>query len=167
MKGDTACKGVGGLNLGEPRCCYRALCHVHKKSPWPGPLNSKYEIKCNQVARLRARRRARVGGLITARALGSNDPRPHAEILAKRIRQIFFLSTGLRQVGGGGRGFKSPRPSAPLPHWAACTDFFPQRHVLIQSNEIKEIKKQMNVVGYEAARRGIRQNLRIYFLPAR
>ena len=90
---------------------YRAPRHVHKKSPWPGPLIIQDEIKCNQVARPRTRCRAGVGGLITAGAIGSNHPHSDAEILAKEIRQIFFLSTNRgRRVGGvGGLNLYDPR----------------------------------------------------------
>lgn len=44
--------------------------------------------------------------------------------------------------------------------------FFPQRHVLIQSDEIKEIKKRMRVVGYAKACPAAAHKLGIYFLSA-
>jgi len=86
-----------------------------------------------------AKRRA--GGLVNGWAHLRCYPPPHAEILAKRIRQNFFLSADRLQVGGVGRGFKSLRPSAQLPHGVARADFFSAAPTFRNQSGIKEFKR--------------------------
>jgi hypothetical protein len=147
---DRNVDGVGGLIKAWALGSYRAPRHVHKKSPWPGPLIIQDEIKCNQVARPRTRCRAGVGGLITAGAIGSNHPRSDAEILAKEIRQIFFLSTNRGRRVGGGRGFKSLRPSAQLPHEVARADFFLRPKLSTINPESKKSKVRVKTTRYSS-----------------
>lgn len=138
-------KGCGGLAPVEGNGCNPTPPHAHKKFPRRDLLNIQVEFKCIQVARWSAQRRPRGGGLATAARALRRNPRPHAEILAKRIRQNFFLSTNRGRRAGGGRGVKSLQPSGLLPHGAARADFFLGADVLIiqtQSNNsnIRKIK---------------------------
>lgn len=136
---------MGGLTEHPARRRYPNPPHAHKKFPGPGSLNIQAKFKCIQVARWSAQRRLGDGGLATVAGGLRRNPRPHAEILAKRIRQNFFLSTNRGRRAGGGRGVKSLQPSGLLPHGAARADFFLGADVLIiqtQSNNsnIRKIK---------------------------
>ena len=133
-------KGCGGLAPVEGNGCNPTPPHAHKKFPRRDLLNIQVEFKCIQVARWSAQRRPRGGGLATAARALRRNPRPHAEILAKRIRQNFFLSTNRGRRAGGGRGVKSLQPSGLLPHGAARADFFSWRRCFDYSNAIKQFK---------------------------